>query len=161
MADNSRPIPHDKPKPAKPDARPMRVVLGVGGVAALSAIAAAIVAPPQPDAVVIQPQTVVMPDPNAADAQAVVSQPTPDPTAAQVVRPIQYIQLQPGQTPPPGATVIPATAPTPITVVVSVPVSGGGTGTGTRTSAGGTTPKPAPRPTPIIIKTTQSGKVVP
>lgn len=162
MAESIRPAAHDKPKPAKPDARPMRVVLGVGGVAALSAIAAAIIAPPQPDAVVIQPQTVVVPDPNAANAQAAVDQPTSDPTAAQVARQIQYIQLKPGQTPPPGATVIPASAPTPITVVVRVPVSGGGGGsTSGKTTTGTTTTKPAPKPTPIIIKTTQSGKVVP
>jgi hypothetical protein len=142
---------HDRPKPAKPDPRPMRVALGAGGLAAMSAIVAAIVAPPRPDAVVL-PAPAVAADPNGQ----VVSDPGAIPTPAQVQRQIQYVQLQPGQTAPPGATVIPATAPTPITVVVSVPGGGGGGGGGNTTAA-----KPAPKPTPIIIKTTQSGKVIP
>ncbi len=160
-----RPGGHDRPKPAKPDARPMRAVLGVGGLAAMSALAAAIVSPPRPDTVVL-PAPVVAPDPNA---QVVADQggqnasgQTAGPAASQVHRPVQYVQLLPGQTAPPGATVIPATAPTPITVVVTVPAPGGGRGTSGGGSTGGTTvSKPAPQPTPIIIKTTQSGKVVP
>ncbi|MFI5258892.1 MAG: hypothetical protein ACHQ01_04695 [Candidatus Limnocylindrales bacterium] len=122
---------------AKPDARPMRLALGAGAIAALSALATAIILPPRPATQVL---TVQQP----------LSQPTVDPNATpgtvQVQRPIQYVQLLPGQTAPPGATVIPATAPTPITVIVNVPApaqKGGGA------------------PAPIIVKTTQSGKVVP
>ena len=70
-----------------------------------------------------------------------VADPLANPTAAQVQRPIQYVQLSPGQTAPPGATVIAASAPTPITLTVTVPA-------------------PAAQ-TPVVIKTTASGKVIP
>jgi hypothetical protein len=134
---------------AKPDARPMRMALGAGGIAAFSALAAAIVLPPQP----AQPaQVVIITTPQP---QPQVTDPGPSATPLQVVRPIQYVQLLPGQTAPPGATVIGASAPTPVTMVVTVPAPA---------------PKAAPpappkvkvaAPTPIIIKTTQSGKVIP
>jgi hypothetical protein len=129
---------------AKPDARPMRMALGAGGIAAFSALAAAIVLPPQPP----QPAQVVV----ITQPQPQVTDPGPSSTPLQVVRPIQYVQLLPGQTAPPGATVIGASAPTPVAVVVTVPAPA---------------PKAAPpkvkvaAPTPIIIKTTQSGKVIP
>lgn len=126
-------------KKAKPNARPMRFALGAGAVAAFSALAAAIVLPPRPAVT----QTVQQPQQPAG--------PTVDPMATpatvQIQRPIQYVQLQPGQTAPPGATVIPANAPTPITVIVTVPAP-------VQKTAGGA-------PAPIIVKTTQSGKVVP
>ena len=129
---------------AKPDARPMRMALGAGGIAAFSALAAAIVLPPQP----AQPAQVVV----ITQPQPQVTDPGPSATPLQVVRPIQYVQLLPGQTAPPGATVIGASAPTPVAMVVTVPAPA---------------PKAAPpkvkvaAPTPIIIKTTQSGKVIP
>lgn len=113
------------PAKAKPDPRPMRLVLGAGGLAAFSALITAIVAPPRPVVLTadIAPQAVT--DPGA--------------TTAQVQRPVQYIQLAPGQTAPPGATVIDATAPQPVTVVTKVA---------------------APKQKPIVIRTTQSGKVI-
>ena len=114
---------------ARPDARPMRLALGAGAIATLSALATAIVLPPRPAI-----QTIQQP---ALD-------PMGTPATVQLQRPIQYVQLLPGQTAPPGATVIPATAPPPITVVVNVPP-----------------PAQGAAPTPIIVKTTQSGKVVP
>jgi hypothetical protein len=80
--------------------------------------------------------------------------PQPSPTDVQVVRPIQYVQLSPGQTAPPGATVIPATAPTPITVVVTVPAPA-------QAAAKAPAAGKVAAPTPIVVKTTQSGKVVP
>jgi len=120
---------HPAPR-SRPDARPMRMALGAGGIAAFSALAAAIVLPPHYAPAATQQQ---------ATDQA------PSPTPIQVVRPIQYVQLAPGQTAPPGATVIDASAPTPITVVVTVPAP---------------TQKVAAQ-TPTIIKTTQSGKVIP
>jgi hypothetical protein len=55
-------------------------------------------------------------------------------------RPIQYVQLAPGQSAPPGARVIDAKAPKPITIVTLVP---------------------APAQQPVVIRTTQSGKVIP
>jgi hypothetical protein len=127
-----RPITRMAPEPAaahatgrnRPDARPMRIALGTGFLAILSAIASAIVAPPQP--------TVARPaDPAVANVGA---------APAAVVRPVAYVQLQPGQTAPPGATVIDAAAPTPITVVTVVP---------------------APAQKAVVVRTTQSGKVVP
>lgn len=110
---------------SKPDAGPMRVVLGSAGLAILSAIASAIVAPPRPT-VATQPQSAGQ---NPATG-----------TPITVQQPIRYIQLLPGQTAPPGATVIDPAAPTPQVVVTTVP---------------------APAQKPIIVKTTQSGKVVP
>ena len=97
---------------AKPDPGPMRFALGAAGLAAFSALAAAIVMPPRP--AVLQP--------------------------AAVQQPVQYIQLQPGQTAPPGAKVIDPAAPKPVTIVPTVP---------------------APVQKPVTIKTTQSGKVIP
>jgi hypothetical protein len=148
-----RPVPHDRPKPARPDARPMRAALGIGGLAAMSALGAAIVRPPQPETIVLPVPTPVAPDANLDMAVPTAADPLATPISAE--RQIQYIQLQPGQVAPPGATVLPATAPTPITVVVTLPPSTGGGG-GSKAN-----PKPAANPTPIIIKTTQSGKVVP
>jgi hypothetical protein len=118
---------------AKPDARPMRIALGAGGLAAMSALVTAIVMPPAP--------SVQIP---SADQQAGAQQAAPaDPgTPSTVQRPVQYIQLQPGQTAPPGATVIDPAAPKPVTVVTTVPAPA------------------AQKQKPIIIKTTQSGKVV-
>ncbi len=111
----------------------MRLALGAGGLAALSALAAAIVLPPRPAT-----QTMIV-----VQQAAVV--PTTSPGLGQVRRPVQYVQLAPGETAPPGATVIDGSAPTPVTVVVPVP-----------------TPAPqAPAQKPVIIKTTQSGKVIP
>ncbi len=104
----------------KPDPRPMRAVLAAGGLAALSAIATAVVLPPS--------------QPSAA-APGAVGQ-----GGGSVTQSIQYIHLQPGQTPPPGAKVIDAAAPQPTTVVTVVN---------------------APAQKAIIIKTTQSGTVVP
>ena len=111
---------------SKPDARPMRLALGAAGLAAFSALAAAIVLPPR--AVVLPP----------AGAGNVVSGPAGGSNAVQ--RPIQYVQLQPGQTAPPGAKVIDPAAPKPVTIVTTVA---------------------APAQKPVTIKTTQSGKVIP
>jgi hypothetical protein len=129
--------PAHQPK-SKPDARPMRMALGAAGIAALSALAAAIVLPPRSAAPV---QTTQTEQPQATDPPA-------SPTDIQLVRPIKYVQLSPGETAPPGATVIPATAPTPITVIVTVPAP----------KAAG---QKAAAQTPTVIKTTQSGVVVP
>jgi hypothetical protein len=129
---------------AKPDARPMRMALSAGGIAALSALAAAIVLPPRPAVPVI-----VTPEQSTPTVD-----PQPSPTDVQIVRPIQYVQLSPGQTAPPGATVIPATAPTPITVVVTVPAPA-------KAAAKAPAAGKVAAPTPIVVKTTQSGKVVP
>jgi len=111
------------PRPAspRPDPTHLRLVLGAGGIATLSALVTAIVVPPAP-AVPVPVATSVAP--------ATVTQ----------QRPVQYVQLAPGQSPPPGATVINAKAPKPITVVTTVP---------------------APAQQTVVVRTTQSGKVLP
>jgi hypothetical protein len=115
---------------AKPDARPMRIALGAGGLAALSALLTAIVMPPSP----------AVSSPGGTTGQTGPAAPAAAGTPSTVQRPVQYIQLQPGQTAPPGATVIDPAAPKPVTIVTTVP---------------------APAQKPIIVRTTQSGKVVP
>ncbi len=120
-----RPIPSPAgPRPAAPRPNPnrLRFALGTGGIAALSALLTAIVAPPSPAG---PASSVAMPS-----AQATVTQ----------QRPIQYVQLAPGQAPPPGASVIDAKAPKPITIVTTVP---------------------APAQQAVVVRTTQSGTVVP
>jgi hypothetical protein len=77
---------------AKPGPGPMRFALGAAGLAAFSALAAAIVMPPRP--AVVQPAVAGQVTSSTAGAPAAVQQP------------VQYIQLQPGQTAPPGAKVI-------------------------------------------------------
>jgi hypothetical protein len=106
----------------------MRLALGAGGLAVLSALAATIVNPPQSSI----PITANVPQ--ATDPQA---------TGVNVQQQVQYVQLLPGQSPPPGATVIDAAAPTPQTVVVTI------------------TAAPAKKAAPVIIRTTQSGKRLP
>jgi hypothetical protein len=106
----------------------MRLALSGGGIAVLSALAAAIVLPPQPKTPIVIDQQQVS-DPVA--------------TSIQAQRPIQYVQLSPGQTAPPGARVIDAAAPTPMTVVITI------------------TAAPQKAQKPVIIRTTQSGRVLP
>jgi hypothetical protein len=135
---------HPRPKPARPDARPMRAALGAGGLAALSAIAAAIFVPPNLPATTVLAPPAQQPVEGPVATDGVVP-PGPTPT-----RPIQYVQLKPGETVPPGAQVIAGSAPPPVTVAVPL-----------KTPAPVKVVKPPPAPTPIVIKTTQSGKVVP
>ncbi len=107
----------------KPDAGPMRLALGVGGLATLSAITTAIVAP------------VAASGPRATSEAGGTM-----PPAIAVQRPVVYVTLKPGETPPPGARTISPTAPKPITIVTTVQ---------------------APPQRPVIVRTTQSGKVIP
>ncbi len=115
------PGPRDDAGAARPDPRPARLALGVGGLAAASALVTAIVAPATPVA-------------PPAGASAV----RPATVARQ--RAVRYVQLAPGQSPPPGATVIDAKAPKPITIVTRVP---------------------APSQQSVVVRTTQSGTVLP
>ena len=109
---------------SKPAARPMRIALGAAGLAAFSAIVSAIVLPPRP----------VVQAPALYGQQAAPGGPG---SVTTVQAPIQYVQLQPGQTAPPGATVVDSSA---------------------RPAAAAV---PAPALKPVIIRTTQSGKVIP
>lgn len=157
------PTPIHAPK-AKPDPRPMRVALGFGGIAALSALSAAIVLPPRP--VTSAPMAADQPTSTSSDAgsQAATSSAT-SPATSQIPRPILYVQLAPGQTAPPGATVIDATDAPKAGGVVSGPASVAKQpapvqAAPTQAAAVPVAP-PKPAPTPIIIKTTQSGKAIP
>jgi hypothetical protein len=105
----------------------MRIALGSAGLAAFSALLTAIVMPAKPPVAVPTTDTQ-----QAAPAAAG--------TPISVQRPVQYVQLQPGQTAPPGATVVDPSGPLPTAVVITVP---------------------APAQKPIVIRTTQSGKVIP
>jgi hypothetical protein len=83
--------------------------------------------------------TVIAVPPSSASPSSPVAPPVAQATVTQQ-RPIQYVQLAAGQAPPPGAMVIDAKAPKPITIVTTVP---------------------APAQQPVVVRTTQSGKVVP
>jgi hypothetical protein len=162
------PTPVRVPK-AKPDPRPMRVALGFGGIAALSALSAAIVLPPR-----VATTTPVAVDQPALTASDIAGQATtsaaPLPATSQSQRPILYVQLAPGQTAPPGATVIDATAAPRVGGIVSGPAPVTRPGGAAQPAPAQPAPAqpapvqvapPKPAPAPIIIKTTQSGKVVP
>lgn len=115
------PVTHVPKAKGKPNATPMRVALGTGGLAVFSAIVSSIVSPPRP---------AVLP------AGTYTGQATP----ATAQQPIRYVQLLPGQTAPPGATVIDQAAPTPLTIIATIP--------------------PVAQK-PVVVRTTQSGKVIP
>jgi hypothetical protein len=160
------PAPVHAPK-AKPDPRPMRVALGFGGVAALSALAAAIVLPPRPvtSAPVAVDQQALAPSDNGGQP---ATSPGTSPATATATRQILYVQLAPGQTAPPGATVIDAAVPTAGAAGVRAPAPITKTTTTQVAPVApppppviAPPPPPKPAPTPIIIKTTQSGTVVP
>ena len=138
----------------------MRVALGFGGIAALSALSAAIVLPPR-----VATTTPVAVDQPALTASDIAGQATtsaaPLPATSQSQRPILYVQLAPGQTAPPGATVIDATAVPKAGGIVSGPApiaKQPATVQAAPTQAAAVPvapPKPAPQP---IVKTAQSGK---
>lgn len=97
------PEPHEPRR--RPDPGPMRIAFGVAGVAAVSAITAAIVAPAATPA-----------------AQAQVQVPVPVPGGTVTVRHVpKYIYLKPGQTAPPGAKVVRQPDPSPQIVVTQLP----------------------------------------
>jgi hypothetical protein len=92
---------------AKPDPRPLRLMLGFAGVASASAFTVAMlpsVAPAQ------QAGTADALNADAVAAAAVVPQPS-------VLHVTKYVTLQPGQTAPPQSTVIVQPTPTPIVKV--------------------------------------------
>lgn len=108
---------------ARPDPTPLRAAIGIGGLAAISGLVAAIFVAPAAASVT----------PTASPAPAT-------PSAVSQQRAVLYVQLAPGETAPPGATVIDAQAPKPITIITRLP---------------------APAQKTIIVRTTQSGTVLP
>jgi hypothetical protein len=94
---------------SKPDSGPIRLAIGMSGVALASAMATALLAPASTAAGGgVAQTTVVLP-----------AQPTP--AASHITR---YVQLKPGQTAPPQAVVKQAPAPTPRVVTVTTTQSG-------------------------------------
>ena len=123
---------------SKPDARPMRFVYGAGAVAAMSVMAVGFV---QPDFAATADQSAIT-DGTTVDPNALAQAPA-DVALRHVT---QYVQLKPGETAPPGATVIAANAPTPRVVVThSQP-------------ANQPAAQPAARPPAPAPRTRQSGK---
>ena len=111
-------------KKPKPDPRPGRLGIAAGAIAALSVMTAGLVRLPAAD-------PVLEPDPSAEPLTAV-------PREVQVVKQVRYVQLKRGETPPPGAKVIPAAAPTPKVVVTRVTVAAAVPRTTTKRPAGRT-----------------------
>ena len=102
--------------PAKrPDPRPMRIVYGAASVAALSALTVGL-AHPQPPA----DQEVYF-DTTTADVPTQAPDVTVTTPPVEVTHVINYVHLKPGETPPPGATVITPDAPAPRVVVTTIP----------------------------------------
>lgn len=97
---DARPSQHRAPV-ARPDARPMRMLIGLTGVAAMSALATAVAVPPA-----------------AGQATTTVVEAQVEPSVA-VTHVTRFVQLKPGQTAPPNAPVKAAPAATPRVVVVT------------------------------------------
>jgi len=94
------------PARGRPDPRPMRIAYGVAGLAAASAVATAVLAPPAPAP--------------AAASQQVATVLAPDQAAMAPVRHVvRYVYLKPGQTAPPQAVVAQLPAPTPRVLTVT------------------------------------------
>ena len=102
--------------PAKrPDPRPMRIVYGAASVAALSALTVGLAhpAPPQAEEVYFDSTTSDVP---TTAPEAIVTTPP-----IEVTHVINYVHLKPGETPPPGATVVAPDAPAPRIVITTIP----------------------------------------
>jgi hypothetical protein len=94
---------------SKPDSGPLRLAIGMSGVALASALATALLAPAGTGGGGGTAQTTVI----------LPAQPTPP-----VTHVVKYVQLNPGQTAPPQAVVKQAPAPTPRVVIVTTTQSG-------------------------------------
>ena len=142
----------------------MRVALGFGGLAALSALSAAIVLPPRP--VTSAPVAADQPASTSGDTGGqAASSAAPWPATPQTSPTVLYIQLAPGQTAPPGAMVIDATTAPKAGGIVSGPAPiakqpATVQAAPTQAAVVAVAP-PKPTPKPIVIKTAQSGKVAP
>lgn len=98
------PRPNGVPPKRRPDPRPMRIALGLGTFAAMSVLTGGLVR--------LSPS-----DTDAADGSPVAA-PAVGEEALHLVR---YVQLRPGEQPPPGALVVQGTDPTPRIVVTTLP----------------------------------------
>jgi hypothetical protein len=105
----SRPVDVAAGRRPRPDPRPMRIVIGMTGLATISALATAILAPAPPA---------------GAATALVTTDGAASPAPGQVRQVTRYVQLQPGQTAPPSSTVKVQPTPTPRVVVVQTRQSG-------------------------------------
>lgn len=94
------------PRRDKPDARPARLMMGAGALAAVTIVGAGLV--DFPSAVAEVPA--VAPATTAGDTAGTTN-------TKKVERPVRYVRLKPGQKAPKGAKVIREAAPTPRIVV--------------------------------------------
>jgi hypothetical protein len=94
---------------SRPDSGPLRLAIGMGGIALASAVATALLAPASTTAGGSVQQTTMV---------------IPAPPPAPVTHVVKYVQLKPGQTAPPQAVVKQAPAPTPRVVIVTTTQSG-------------------------------------
>jgi hypothetical protein len=106
--------PRATPPRSRPDPRPMRIALGLTGLAAATAMATAIMAPASTA--------------GATGGTTAAANATTDPATSGRQAPVrhvtQYVQLQPGQTPPPQAAVKVVPTPKPQVVIVTTRQSG-------------------------------------
>jgi len=144
----------------RPDPRPMRLVLGLGGLAALSAMVGAVIAPPAmmtaqdvTTDVTTGVTTGVTDTAPITSADAFAGGTGAGPTATEpptVIRHVKrYVYLAPGQTPPPQALVMKLPAATPRTAATPRPAA-----TPRTPAPAPATPKPKRR---VVIVTSQSG----
>lgn len=103
-APTARPRPEPRPRP---DANPMRLMAGFVGLASLSAIASGLLPSVAPAA-----------SAGSASSEAPVTV-AADAGPQPIRRVTRYVQLKPGQTAPPQASVVAAPKPTPRVVVVT------------------------------------------
>ena len=96
----------------RPDPRPMRLAYAAGAIAALSAISAGLVHASSSGGSATPTQTTTV-DRSPQDRPAPAAQ-------VEVQHVINYIHLQPGESAPPGATVITPDAPAPRVVVTHI-----------------------------------------
>ena len=102
-----RPAPPPRQQHSKPDANPLRLLVGLAGIASASALVSAMLPSVSPTEVVVAADTTSM--------TAVVAV-MPEPSVVHVTR---YVTLQPGQTAPPQSSVLVKPQPTPhVTVKV-------------------------------------------
>jgi hypothetical protein len=122
----------------RPDPRPTRFLAAISGLAAATAIAAGLIQPaPPPADDGVEPAGAV-PEPAASSAPV---------AAVRVRRETRYVQLQPGETAPPGARVVRRPDPSPRVVVVTIPAP-----------AAAAAPAPPAAPAPVRkVRTRQSG----
>jgi hypothetical protein len=105
--DPVRPTPPQRPIRVKPDANPMRLIVGLAGVASATALLTAMLPSISPTDVAAADSATT-----TTDTTAVV----PEPSVLHVTK---YVTLKPGQTAPPQSSVVVKPQPTPrVTVKV-------------------------------------------